>query len=293
MDCGAAINAEIKLKNIPEKKYFSFLSDLRKLGGILFSVATDSKLNSNSVIKNHRDIQADKIRKYAPTMIHDEGKKAVNNLADEIQYLPPQLYTQLQCQVELIGDLLNRGILYYAQRDPITLRKFKWRIDQKNRNRTKYEYAFEKILCPLLQTKSFLEPMIFLKEADYSHMEPFFYTKETVPKYVEEAYGKKLDGGVNIGDIIRNDLNFSDSKEYLAIQISDLLASGVRRCLRHGFSDNKAASQLLGSLMLSNEKNKYPMKFIGFGTEKSILDGAVAEILYAMDHASKGILLNT
>lgn len=291
-DSGATVNEEIKLKNISENDYFSFLNSLHKLGGLLFSVATDSKLNSNHVITEHRNIQAEKIRKYAPTMIYDEGKKAVTNLADEIQELPPQLYTQLQCQVELIGDLLNRGTLYYVQRDPKTLRKFKWRINQKNSNKTKYERAFETILCPLLQTKSFREPMIFLKEANYSYMEPFFYTKETVPGYIEEAYGKKLDSGVNIGDIIRNDMEFSDSKTNLSVQISDLLASGVRRCLRHGFSDNKVAAQLLGRLMLGNEKNKFPIKFIGFGTQASTVDDSVSEIVYTMDGVSRGLLLN-
>ncbi len=291
-DSGASINEEIKLKNITEKTYFSFLNGLSKLGGVLFSVATDSSLNSDLVIKRHRDVQADKIRKNAPSMIHDGGKKAVNDLADEIQSLAPQLYTQLQCQVELISDLLNRGILYYAQRDPKTLRKFKWRIDQKHSNKTRYEQAFEKVLCPLLQTKSFREPMMFLKEANYDYMEPFLYSQKTIPKYIEEAYGKKLESGVNIGDIIRNDLEFSDSKGNMAVQISDLLASGVRRCLRDGFSDNKTASQLLGRLMLSNEKNKFPIKFLGFGTQESSVDETVAEIVHTMDHFSRGILIN-
>lgn len=293
IDSGASVNEEIKLKNVSENNYFSFLNDLCNLGGLLFSVATDSKLNTDSVIKKHRDIQADKIRTNAPAMIHDKGKQAVIDLSDEIQDLPPQLYTQLQCQVELVSDLLNRGVLYYVQRDPITLRRFKWRIDQKNPNKTRYEYAFEKVLCPLLQTKSFHEPMIFLKEANYSHMEPFFYSQKTVPKYIEDAYGKKLEGGVNIGDIIRNDLEFSDSQANLAVQISDLLASGVRRSLRNGFSDNKAASQLLGSLMLTNGKNKYPIKLICFGTQESNVDTTVAETMRTFDHFSRGMLQNS
>ncbi|PKH86920.1 DUF3800 domain-containing protein [Colwellia sp. Bg11-28] len=292
INSGASAKEEIKLKNVSESNYFSFLKDLSNLGGVLFSVATDSRLNTDLVIKKHRDIQADKIRINAPIMIHAEGKKAVLDLADEIQNLPPQLYTQLQCQVELISDLLNRGVLYYAQRDPITLRKFKWRIDQKHPNKTRYEYAFERVLCPLLQTKSFREPMIFLKEADYSHMEPFFYSQKTVPKYIEDTYGKKLESGVNIGDIIRNDLEFSDSQANLAVQISDLLASGVRRSLRNGFSDNKVASKLLGSLMLTNGKNKYPIKLISFSTQESNVDARVAETMRIFDDFSRGILQN-
>lgn len=289
--CGKSEHQEIKLKHCSEQSYFDFLRDLYRVGGLLFSVATDSHLNTNTAITTHKEIQANKIRINAPSMHYENGKKAVNNLANEIDALSPQLYVQLQCQIELISDILNRGILYFVQRDPITLRKFKWRIDQKNTTKTRYETAFATITSPLLQSKSFREPMIFLKEADYSYMKPFFYTKDTVPSYIESAYGKKLDSGVNIGDIIRKDMKFPDSKTELSIQISDLLASGVRRCLRTGFSDNKLASQLLGRLMLENLKDSYPIKFIGFGERGTVVDDTRTKIVFAMENAARGVLL--
>lgn len=289
--CRASEHQEIKLKHISEQNYFNFLHDLYRVGGLLFTVATDSHLNTNTTITTHKDIQANKIRKYAPSMKYENGKKAVNDLANEIDALSPQLYVQLQCQVELISDILNRGVLYFVQRDPKTLRKFKWRIDQKNTTRTRYETAFATITSPLLQTKSFREPMIFLKEADYSYMKPFLYTKDTVPDYIENAYGKKLDSGVNIGDIIRKDMKFPNSKTELSIQISDLLASGVRRCLRTGFSNNKLASQLLGRLMLGNLKDKYPIQFVGFGDRETVVDDTIAKIVFGMEKRARGMLL--
>lgn len=288
---GVSERQEIKLKHISEQNYFNFLHNLYPIGGLLFSVATDSHLNTHATISTHKNIQANKIRNYAPSMKYANGKKAVTDLANEIDALSPQLYTQLLCQVELISDILNRGILYFVQRDPKTLRKFKWRIDRKNTSKTRYEIAFATITSPLLQTKSFREPMIFLKDADYSHMEPFLYTKDTVPSYIEGAYGKKLDSGVNIGDIVRKDMTFPNSKTELSVQISDLLTSGVRRCLRSGFSNNKLASQLLGKLMLGNSKDKFPIQFVGFGEKEIVVDDTIANIVFRMDKMAKGMLL--
>lgn len=209
---GANDKQEIKLKHVAENDYFIFLRDLSRLKGALFSVATDSYINTNDILINHRTVQADKIRENVPRMLYEGGRKGVSILSDEIDSLSPQLYAQLQCQIVLLDEILHRAILYYVQRDPYTLRKFKWRIDQKNTTKTTYEQAFQKVVCPILQTISFREPMIFLKEGDYSHMEPFLYSEGEVPEYIE-AYGKKLSSGVDIGKMIRDDMEFPDSKQ--------------------------------------------------------------------------------
>lgn len=289
---GATEHQEIKLKNVSENDYFRFIADLTKLGGVLFAVVTDSHINDNATVIQHRKIQADKIRENELRMIYESGKKVITIMANEIDSLSPQLYVQLQCQVVLISDILHRAILYYVQRDPYTLRKYKWRIDQKNTSKTTYEQAFEKVVCPILQTISFREPMIFLKEADYSHMEPFIYSEGEVPEYIEEEYGKKLKDGVNVGKIIRDDMSFPDSKMDLAVQIADLLASGIRRCLRSEFTNNHLASKMLGSLMLGNMKGKYPIKFVGFREHEEVTDVSIAHITAAMERNAKGILLN-
>lgn len=289
---GAAEHQEIKLKNVSEHDYFQFIAELSKLGGVLLAVATDSHINDQATVIRHRTIQADKIRENVPRMNYESGKKGITILADEIDSLSPQLYVQLQCQVELISDIFHRAILYFVQRDPYTLRKYKWRIDQKNTAKTTYEQAFEKVICPILQTISFREPMIFLNEADYSHMEPYIYSEGEVPEYIEEAYGKKLRGGVNIGKIIRDDMSFPNSKIDLAVQIADLLASGIRRCLRSEFTNNHLASKMLGSLMLGNMKGKYPIQYVSFQDHEKVADASIARVTTAMESTAKEMLLN-
>ena len=289
---GVSEQQEIKLKHVSEENYFQFLFELSKLNGVLFAVATDSHLNTNEILIEHRTVQANKIRENVPRMIYEEGKKAITTLSDELESLSPQLYAQLQCQIVLFNDILHRAILYYVQRDPYTLRKYKWRIDQKNITKTTYEHAVEKVACPILQTISFREPMIFLKEADYSHMDPFIYSEDEVPGYLEEAYGKKLEDGVNLGKMIRDDMDFPNSKLDLSVQIADLLAAGIRKCLRSEFTNNALASRMLGRLMLGNIKDKYPIQFVGFGKDGETVDDKVARVMAGFERTAKGILTN-
>ncbi len=284
---------EVKLRNISERDYFQFLSDLSKQNGVLFAVATDSYLNTHDVLVRHRTMQANKIRKNASKMIYDEGKNSILILSEEINSLSPQLYVQLQCQVMLFSDILHRAILYYVQRDPYTLRRYKWRIDQKNATKTTYERVFERILCPMLQNISFRKPMLFLKDADYSYMKSFFYSKDDVPEYVKNAYGKDLTPCVDIGKIIRSNLEFCDSEEDPAVQIADLLASGIRRCLRYKFSDNFLASKMIGKLMLSNIRGKYPIQLVDFIDKKEIVDDKIARVIDVFERTAKPMLINT
>ena len=58
-----------------------------------------------------------------------------------------------------------------------------------------------------------------------------------------------------------------DSKESVGIQSADLIVSGVRRCLRAGFSNNEKAAACLGKLMLQAVNNAPPINLVAFGVE--------------------------
>lgn len=288
--CGRGSSLEIKLKDIEEAEYFRFLNDLYRIGGVLFAVATDAGLNLTPGVIEHRTIQAEKIRKNVPRMKYDVGKRAVTDLAAEIDSLAPQLYIQLLCQVELIRDVLSRGILYFVQRDPVSLRRFKWRIDQKNTIKTTYERAFEKITPALLQSISFREPMIFLDGADYSHFKPYEFSEEEFPEYLQEEFGREPRSSVNIGKILRENMAFPESSSDPAVQIADLLAAGIRKCLRAGFANNELAAKFLGRLMVQNLKKEPPLCLVHFTGEEFSADVAAANVVRLMDRASRSML---
>jgi hypothetical protein len=223
-------------------------------------------LVSESIVINHRNFQAQKVVEHKEKMIHKAAKMSLEHLSAEIRELAPQLYMQLVCQVNLIADLINRAILFYVQRRPSNLCRFKWRVDQKNTKKIRYEEAFTKVAPSLLQSISLKEPFIAVSEFDYSAMSGFIYTRENAPNYLSEVYGLNVnvEGSLDIGRILREDFAFCDSKASIGIQITDLLASGLRKVLRGKFTNIEEISALLGGLMVQALKNNLPINLISF-----------------------------
>ena len=289
---GALQRDEIKLKEIKEADYFNFLDHLNQLHGIFFAVATDAGLNGIGQIEAHREIQAEEIVRHVDVMQHETGRQALRNLSDRVRRLSPQLYIQLKCQVVLIDTVIRDGTLYFVQQFPEELGKFHWRIDQKNSTKTEYEEAFEMLTPAWLQTFSLRTPLIMLDDADYNAFNRFEYPEDKAPTYLKTAYGIDIGsaGGINVGLLMREDLKFVDSKEDHGIQVADLLAAGVRRCLRAQFNDNQRAAQLLGGLMLQRGSNGPPIRLLGFSRQEPIVAREIARLIHIMRLYSRGIV---
>lgn len=257
-----SLGAETKLKHLSEARFIKFLDDLRKMNGLVFAVAVDIGLHTEVAVVAHRDAQADKVTLHRDKMRFEAGRNALTNLSDLIRKLPPQLYTQLFCQIELFHKILTRAPLYYAQRQPSTLGHMRWKIDAKDKTISSYEVAFKTILPAILQTKSFKDPMIMLKGADYSHFNRFEYAPGTVPEYLVNDYGLDITDGVNIGMMIRENFKFVDSNLFCGVQVADLLASGLRRLLRGEFQDQEKIAKLYGANMVQSVKEELPIQLI-------------------------------
>ena len=292
LEYGKTYKDEIKLKDINEDRYISFLSALTKFNGTLYCTATDMASVTDAVVSQHRDIQSEKVVEHKDKMIYENARTGLELLSAQIKGLSPQLYMQLVCQVNLIADVINRAILYYVQRSPMNLSQFRWRIDQKNTEKIDYEDAFEKVAPALLQSISLRNPSIAVREFDYSAMSKFVYTKENAPKYLNECYGLDVDvaDSLNVGKIMRDNLSFSDSKEYIGIQIADLLASGLRRALRGQFERLDDVSKLLGRLMVQALKGRMPINLISF-REGEIGNESTRRVIMNFNKFSKPMLL--
>ncbi|MCE1225033.1 MAG: DUF3800 domain-containing protein [Geobacteraceae bacterium] len=263
--------SEIKLKDIDESDYFQFLQEIAALEGALFCTATDAGCNDLDTLKRHQEQQAEAVLTHVDKMKYEGGREALQILSKQLANLSPQLYAQLYCQVHLINDTVSRMIPFFVQRNPRTLSMFRWRVDQKNTSKTELEEAFEKITPALLQTMSIDKPLIMIRGLDYSYMADFIFKDDETPEYLSEVYGINVESSINIQKIIRADMKFIDSKESVGIQVADLLASGIRRCLRGGFQKNDKAASLLGRLMVQAVQNRPPLNLIGFK------DGVVEE----------------
>ena len=280
-------NRELKLKNISEATYFRFLKRLAQLDGLLFAVLTDMGTNNVANTQRHQRNQAASIVKHIDKMLHQNGRTALQQLAAQVAALPAQLYIQLVCQVELVDMIARSASLYFVQRHPKTLGNFRWRIDQKNATRTKYERSFFAVTPALLQSKSLDEPWIMLKDADYSAFDRFDFPPGEEPCYLREAYG--IDTGpeppMNLGKLFRENFDFVDSKLTPGVQVADLLATGIRRTLRLGFDDNSRASRLLGAIMVQGERRQPPVKLLTLADERDLTGDARGLVAAMTDRA--------
>ena len=153
------------------------------------------------------------------------------------------------------------------------------------------EDAFEKIAPALLQTKSFREPGIRVEGFNYRHFAQYEFPAGDMPEYLEAEYGLRVEHALNIQKIVRGNLQFEDSKRSLGIQVADLLASGLRRCLRGGFAANDAVAQALSRLTLQNERGKFPVHLIGFSQdEEGKVDQTASRVVKAMSRHSREML---
>jgi len=266
ISAGLDIYDEVKINELSESKYTVFLKELQKLGGTLYAVATDAGLNTPEVIHSHQVLQGEKIVEHKEKMKYEKGKQALENLRDRVLRLSPQLYVQLFCQLNLMVKVINTVISYYIQRDPRSLSRFKWRLDQKDITRTDFENVFEILTPRIIQSKSITDPLMMIKGFDYSVMKKYEYTKNNVPEYLKEQYGLNVEGGYDIKTIIYEDIDFVDSKNNIGIQIIDLLASGLRKCLRFEFNNNRSIACELGKLMVQARHNSSPIDLICLST---------------------------
>ena len=284
---------ELKIRDVLEEDYFMFLRRLGRLNGTLFSVATDAGLNTDLEIRHHRTNQADRIIAHKEKMLHESGRRSLQSLSDQVRNLSPQLYIQLQCQVLLISSVIRYGTLYFAQRYPKSLGRFRWRIDQKNSTRTEYEKAFLTMTPPMLQSITLKDPLPMLEGADYTAFSRFEYPEGEAPTFLQEVYGIEKTGdagGLNIGKLIREDLEFVDSEYSLGVQVADLLAAGIRRLLRLRFNDNRHAAQLLGGLTPRRETGTPPVHLLGFSQVEQLASSEVTDVLRLMEMSSRPML---
>ena len=261
---------ELKLHEISEENYFWFLENLGRLKGILLAVATDSHFNSKDFVAKHQFHQAEAVGRNIDKMKYEGGRKGTILLKSQLETLPHQLYVQLTCQIQLMLSVINRGICYFVQRSPNSLNSFRWRVDQKEPSKkTDFEDAFEKFSPVLLQTFSIDDPSPALDWCDYRPMKEFMLDKGELPGYLLTEFPElKGEQGLNIQKIIRGDIEFVDSKSRINVQVIDLLASGLRRVLKSGFTNNERAAHLLGKVMVQEEHNKPPLKLASFRAEE-------------------------
>jgi hypothetical protein len=286
------VGGEVKLDRVDEAQLLAFLADLNDPGVVVFASAIDSGLNTRDDLEWHQHGQVSRILKSAPQMTYPEGRAMVEDLADRIEKLSPQLYAQLLVHMDMIHRFLRRGTTYFAQWWPAALGSFEWRVDQKNKGQveTTYETVVRDLTPAILQTRSMNEPMVFVIGENYSHMEKYIFTPDSFPEHLRSAMppGAKLDG-VDVGKILTEDLRFADSSTIAGLQAADIVASSIRRALRGNFSRLPEVARALGKLMVQEAGGEAPIHLLNAGSDRAVrhATGTVANVVITMRASCK------
>jgi len=286
---GKRYDQEVKLSDLSEEQIFSILGKLSEIDCTVYCVATEMSLVTDEESRRHQAVQVEKITHHIDKMRFPKGRAGLQKLAEDVRGLSSQLYIQLICQVELVKEVIDRGILYHVQRTPKCLDVFRWRIDQKNTTKSLFERTFENIAPSLLQTIALDKPTLMCTDFDYSAMVEFIYTEENAPTFLRDAYGLKVktSWGINGKKLLRSDIAFPSSESEIGLQVVDLIVSSLGRLLRGGFTDEARATQLLGNLMVQNVLGDFPVRLVSVGGASSVVSDRIAGIVRAFARFSK------
>jgi hypothetical protein len=235
-EAGFRLDQEVKRSDVrDEQAYFRLLMALRHAGGIVASVATDAGLY-DGVEDRQREQAALVNAGFAG--LDGAAADVGNRLAAELTALSPQLFVDIICRVELAWRVIQLGTMHYVRRHPESLGAFTWRVDAKNR----VEPAYRPLWAGVATSLSLRQPLQLLPNGNYRWMDRFVKVpipaSDPTPRLRYDASSLCLD-----------DLEFVDSRTDEGVQIADLVASGIRGCLRNAFQDNARAARLLGRLM--------------------------------------------
>lgn len=244
---GKRFDEEVKRKFANDRCYFQLLEELACVGGLAVAIATDS--GSNHGAEANKALQIQQLLRTLEGA--DEAqRREINEIIRDMSGLSTQLYIEYICRLELAWRTIRSTVTFFAESFPVTFNRFQWVFDEKPEN---LKQLFCSSIPGFIKELGRREPLELLEKADYSHLARFL-----VPENVRQAASAvgmpSPDTRIyNAARIMTDDVVFVDSKTSPGVQIADVIANGLRACLRGEFKDNDRASRLLGRLLYEKE----------------------------------------
>ncbi|WP_349656437.1 DUF3800 domain-containing protein [Xanthomonas sp. 10-10] len=273
--CGVSSKEELKLRNVTNDHLPSFLAELSNLDGILFAVAVDTSGYSKEAAITERERLVHQLLEQAKSVRHSFGQEEIRKDAKYLSELSPQLFNQLLCHAYLLHAVISYGTAYLVQKSPDTLSRFAWRIDRKNEVTSPYDKAATCLTHNLVMSIALIEPILRVYGADYRSFAKFEFGDP-------DNFGVR---NINFRKIFLEDLEFVDSKKCAGVQIVDLLASSLRRLLKHKVAQSTPIVDLLGSLMILQGDQGVPVTLLG--ENKSQVSPPILEIVNKLRRSGK------
>jgi hypothetical protein len=281
---------EIKGSKLDEAQVAALIETLKAHEVIFEATTIDMSMHAPAAVTAHRLDQADKM--IANVEGHTESLVAeLHELRQRMQQLPDQLYAQAVCTFELLYRVVQNATLYFCQRHPQELANFYWAIDAKQGAVTSYEDLWNTIVSPLLQTKSFSEPLLTLDEGDYSFLEQHFGSSPEPPEYLAQAAsGRRPFQYIVMNDIYGRHFEFSRSHDNLGLQIVDILTTSLRRAI-NGHLRIEGWGEIGRLMILQTQERGQTIQMIRLGGHSQRVSPPYLEVFAVVQRTARSMLL--
>jgi len=281
-------DTEVKGSQLNESQINSVIEILEKYNVMFEVVAIDMNIQSEDGMTTHK---LDRAQKMISCITDEFNETLIKNLyktKEEIESLPNQLYVQASLTIELLIQVFQKTMLNYSLRKPKELEFFKWIVDAKNLNITTSEKVWKTLILPQAQSRSFDEPLIMLKEGDYSH---YYKNRKSgdIPNYLSEHVKDKDPNNFTELNSVYSDIKFEDSKNYLGVQLADILVTSIRRSMNGNLQ--KEGWRNFGEIMVMGKKQSITLLNMDEGAnfDKYEVDPPYFEVIAHLDKTSKTI----
>jgi len=190
-----------------------------------------------ALVEEYKQAQVRGVTKHLTPDHHPKLVAELNNMAEQLRTMPNQLFVQFIVTIRLILQTIQTSSLYYVQRIPAELGRFKWVIDRKDRTLTQMERLWTTLIMPYGQSYFARRPLVTLEGADYTHFrrfdsDPSDSSVSSQLRLLNEHFGASP--SEETGDIkmlLSEERDFADSRGNLGLQLVDIVTSTLRRAL--------------------------------------------------------------
>ncbi|MGL1862452.1 MAG: DUF3800 domain-containing protein [Pseudodesulfovibrio sp.] len=259
---GISKGSELKGKDVTEAQLVEIVDILERNHAMFTIVAIDTGYQDTADITAHKNSQCKALLNSINDNMHDSLKDDIISLHAKLTAMPLQLYIQSACTTVLVSNTIRNSTLYYSQSCPEALGNFSWHLDAKDKQITDSEDWWSKVIAPFLQTDSLRESLSEIEEGNYRAFSKYYNKTTKAPKHLEAHIQSDKDNflSADIGMIMREDMNFSNSQHNYGIQLADILTTCLRRSLVGNFQ--RSGWECLSKVLFRNIRSKDGVHFI-------------------------------
>jgi hypothetical protein len=292
-------NVEIKGSSLNESQAAQLINLVLRYDTLVQFIALDTNTHPEALVEDFKNRQADGVTANITRDHHPGPLLHLRQLGEAVRSMPNQLFLQAFATWELIIGTIREGTAYFVQRQPQELGDIRWVIDRKDRTITQMEETWTTLILPMSESAFAREPLICIAEEDYSYFDARYgFTEATADPemvrhmhWLNSVFGKlpKPKDAVSIDAkrLLTQQQTFEDSRDSLGLQLTDMLASILRRALNGrlqflGWKD-------FGGLLVRHQEPGTGFVQLGPGGDIPML-GPAKKVCQVLDARAKGMI---